>query len=515
MNRRNRILWIDDEIDMLKPHILFLDKKGYDIIPAVSGPDGIDLFKQEVFDAIFIDENMPGISGLETVEELRKINTNIPIIMITKSEDEEIMVDAIGRQITDFLIKPVNPLQILSALKKNLHQSEIVSEAFLNKYRSDFYDISNQINKANTPEEWYEVYKLLIEWDIKLGDIHSPLLESLIVQKQEANSLFNKKVRSDYESWIKGSEDAPLFSHQIIKNYVIPKLQNDEQIYFVVIDNFRLDQWLAIKTFLNDSFVVQENYAYSILPTATQYARNAMFAGMLPAEIAKRYPHLWKGETEEGTKNDYEEELLKLNLQRMGLDIPFTYNKLFSSHAGDKYLNNIYRSENNPLNVLVLNFVDMLSHSKTDSKMIRELAHTESSYRSVTKTWFEHSSTLDIFKRMTKSGAKIVLTSDHGMIRVNRPLKVIGEKDLNTNLRYKVGKKIEYDRKKVYEILKPESIGLPAENVTTRYIFASNEDFFAYPNDFQYYVSHYADTFQHGGISLEEMIVPLVTISSK
>lgn len=513
--KKNKILWADDEIDMLKSHILFIEEKGYQITPVISGQDAVECFKEEVFDIVFIDENMPGISGLETLDLLKKINPSVPVIMITKSEDEGIMTHAIGKQIADYLIKPVNPNQILLSLKKNLHKDDIVSEAVLTGYRSEFMQISEQINDSATYSNWTEIYKKLIDWEINLAESQSALLDSLLVQKQEANNVFSRYIKVNYERWMLEGDGTPLQSHRVFSEKVFPLLNKSEKVFFVLIDNFRLDQWYAIKDLLTPNFNISEDCYYSILPTATQYARNAIFAGLTPSEIRKKHPQLWKDEIEEGSKNEHEEELLKLQLERAGISSSFSYHKLMNSTAGDKLLGNINQLITNDLNVIVVNFVDMLSHARTDSKMIRELASNEAAYRSVTRSWFKHSGTLELLKRIGETGAKVIVTSDHGTIRVKKPMKVLGEKNMNTNLRYKVGRNIEYDRKKVYDILKPENVGLPSPHISSRYIFATNDDFFAYPNDFQHYASFYTDTFQHGGISMEEMIVPLMIITAK
>lgn len=510
-----KILWADDEIDMLKSHILFIEEKGYQITPVISGQDAIECFKEEVFDIVFVDENMPGISGLETLDALKRINPSVPVIMITKSEDEGIMTDAIGKQIADYLIKPVNPNQILLSLKKNLHKDDIVSEAVLTGYRKEFSEIGEQINDRATHSEWATIYKRLIDWEINLIESQSPLLESLLVQKQEANSLFARYIKVNYENWMLDNREAPLQSHKVFSEKVLPMVDAGEKVFFVLIDNFRLDQWAAIKDLLTPNFNIAEDYYYSILPTATQYARNAIFAGMMPAEIKRRYPSFWKEESDEGSKNEYEAELLQAQLEKHRGGITFSYNKLMNSTAGEKLTTSINQLQKNDINAIVINFVDMLSHARTDSKMIRELASDEPAYRSVTRSWFKHSSTLELLKKIGETGAKIIITSDHGTVRVKKPMKILGDKDLNTNLRYKEGRNIQYDRKKVYDILKPENVGLPSPHMSSRYIFASGDDFFAYPNDFQHYASFYADTLQHGGISLEEMIVPLMTLSYK
>jgi CheY-like chemotaxis protein len=495
--KKDRILWADDEIDLLRPHILFLEEKGYEIVTVNSGQDAIESCESEDFDLIFLDENMPGLTGLQTLSQIKSLNPNIPVIMITKSEDEGIMTHAIGKKIADYLIKPVNPNQILLSIKKNLHKRNIISEVTLEGYRQEYNQISGQISMASSAEDWMDVYRKISYWDIELSAAQSPLLELLHSQKQEANQMFSKYIKRNYENWMEHPDEHPLMSHELFKKKVFPLLDEGEKVFFVLVDNFRLDQWWIIKDLLSETFNINEELYYSILPTATQYARNAIFSGLLPNQIAKMFPELWVDEDEEEGKNLNEEPLIRTQIERFRKKYTFSYNKLLSSNAGDKLLQNFNSLAANQLNVLVINFVDMLSHARTDSKMIRELAGNEAAYRSLTRSWFEHSGTLDL------------------LIQVNNPMKVIGDKATNTNLRYKVGKNLNYDHKKVFEINHPERIGLPSLNVSSKYIFAMNGDFFAYPNNYNYYATYYSGTFQHGGISLEEMVVPFITLSPK
>lgn len=510
-----KILWADDEIDLLRPHILFLQKKGYELTTVSNGRDALDALADGSYALVLLDENMPGLTGLETLQMINRDHPEVPVIMITKSEEENIMDQAIGAQIADYLIKPVNPTQIWLALKKNLDKTELVAARTNSDFMQDFRRMATDIAMAATIDDWYTVYRSLTGWEMKLASApDSSMGEILEGQMREANTEFCKFVCRNYESWVTGGEH-PLLSHEVFPKRVFPLLDKGEKVFFVLIDNFRLDQWRTVMPLLTDSFTVSENLYTTILPTSTQYARNAVFAGLMPLQISRMFPQYWVDEDEDEGLNVHEKELIQTMLDRYRRREVFSYEKISSSESGEKYLRKLGSIKNNPFNVLVINFIDMLSHARTETKMIRELANSDAAYRSITESWFRHSSVLEIFRAIGALGFRIVLTTDHGTIRVDNPIKVVGDKNTSTNLRYKEGKNLNYNHREVYEMRRPQQFGLPALNVSSRFIFALGRDFFSYPNNYNYYVQYYKGTFQHGGISMQEMLVPYVELSPK
>jgi CheY-like chemotaxis protein len=519
MSTQGEILWVDDEIDSLKSQILFLKNKGYEVTALSNGHDALELLKEKTVDVVLLDESMPGLSGLETLTRIKEMSPQLPVVMVTKNEAENIMEEAIGSQITDYLIKPVNPNQVLLSLKKIMDTKRLVSEKTTVAYQQDFRNLFMALNSNPNYEEWKELYRKLVFWELEMARSDSPeMMEVLQSQKLEANSAFFKYVSKNYASWIKGSaNDMPLFSHEIIKRKIAPHIEEGKSNFLVIIDNLRLDQWKAIQPIVNDTFrVVEEDLFFSILPTATQYSRNALFAGMLPIDIEAQFPNEWKNDDEDGGKNLHEEKFLRQQLKQLKLDkLKTQYIKITNNEDGKTLEDNIHNYLNNDLTVIVYNFVDMLSHARTEMEVLKELAGDETSYRSLTVSWFEHSPLFRALKKISDKGIQVFITTDHGTVRVKNPSKCVGDRQTTTNLRYKHGRNLQYEQKDVLAFRDPKLAGLPTPNVSSTFIFAKEDVFLCYPNNYNYYVNYYRNTFQHGGISLEEMIVPVIRLESK
>ena len=506
------LLWADDEMELLRPHLLFLEKKGYEVVTVTNGTDAIEECRQRTFDLVLLDEMMPGLTGLETLQRIKELQPTVPVVMVTKSEEEDIMNQAVGQNIADYLIKPVNPNQILLTLKKFIHKREIVAEVTQTAYQQQFQQLSMQMMDCRTWNDWCEMYRQLVRWELQLSATDSAMGDMLRMQKEEANIGFAKFVKKNYMGWLEKHE--MMMSPDIFKMKVFPTLSEGKRVFLIVLDNFRYDQWKTIEGELTD-FEIDEQLYCSILPTATQYARNAIFSGLMPDQIARMFPDLWVDEDEEEGKNLNEAPLIQTQIDRYRRHDTFSYHKINTTDDAERYMNQLSSLERNSLNVLVINFIDMLSHARTESKMVRELAHDEAAYRSLTLSWFRHSIMSQLLRQLAQTDCQVIITTDHGSIRTNSPVKIIGDRNTNTNLRYKLGKNLAYDDKDIFVIKEPQKAFLPAPNLSTSYVFATGDQFFAYPNNYNYYVTYYRNTFQHGGISMEEMMIPFITLKGK
>lgn len=515
MNNEATILWVDDEIDLLKPQILFLQEKGYSIIEATNGHDALEICRTRFPDIVFLDEQMPGRSGLQTLADIKAIRPHVPVVMITKSEEEHLMEEAIGSQISDYLIKPVKPQQVLLTLKKLLENRRLVSEKTSSEYQKRFQEFLSRINMGLNAREWADLYRQLIYWELELDHARTEnMREVLALQKAEANTEFCKFVVRNYKSWIQQpDQNTPTLSHNVLERKVFPHLKSGLPTFLLVIDNLRFDQWKVIEPELTPYFrLEEEDYFYSILPTSTHYSRNALFAGLMPLDIERRFPKMWRNDEDEGGKNLFEQEFLTDNLIRSRMSVRMSYTKITNFQDGKNLVDNVHNLLHNDLNVIVYNFVDMLSHARTEMDVLKELANDETAYRSITQSWFAHSPLLEALRRIADRPIQLIITTDHGTIRVKEPVKVVGDRETTANLRYKHGRNLKYNARDVLETRNPHELKLPRPHISSTFIFVKEDKYFVYPNNYNYHVALYRNTFQHGGISLEEMIVPVARL---
>ncbi|MBK8679848.1 MAG: PglZ domain-containing protein [Sphingobacteriales bacterium] len=512
-----KIIWADDEIEVLKPHLLFLDSKGYQVHPVTNGHDAINAIKADRPEVVFLDESMPGLSGLETLARIKEYDSQLPVVMITKNETENIMETAIGAQIADYLIKPVHPNQILLTLKKILDNKRLVTQATASAYQQQFASIFADIQTGGDYDAWFELYKRLVFWELELdASGNSEMQEVLANQKAEANLEFNKYIIKNYLDWVQGKKKGPVTSCTLFREKILPRIDENACNFVVVIDNLRFDQWKAIQPIISESYTfVDPDYFSSILPPSTHYSRNAIFAGLMPSDIERRFPSQWKNDADEGGKNLYEAEFLADQLQRYNKKYKHSYTKITNHQNGLELVDNIHNLLNNTLNVIVYNFVDMLSHARTEMEVLKELASDEAAYRSITKSWFEYSPLWQALRRIEDKKINLIITTDHGTVRVQHPSKVVGDRETTTNLRYKHGRNLQYNPKEVFVVNNPIEAKLPRPNISSAFIFARENSFFVYLNNYNHFVNYYKNTFQHGGISLEEMIVPVVQFTNK
>ncbi len=513
---KKRILWVDDEINSLKPHILFLEQKGFEILQAVSGDDAVVTVREQQLDLVLLDEMMPGKDGLTTLEEIKEINPHLPVVMVTKSEEETLMEEAIGQKIDDYLTKPVNPSQVLMVAKRILDSRKIVSESMMKRYIADINKFNQKLYGAIEPKDWLEAAKILAGWDIELdSSTDEGLLQTHRGTRREWNNEFTKYIEKYYPGWLH-SDSRPLLSPDLLKKYVIPLLKGGNKVLLLIIDCMRLDQWVTVEPLIAEFYNINRETYFSILPSATPFARNALFAGQFPDEIAEMYPHIYK-EGEEGSLNREEDVLLADFIKREGVRLSgdIRYEKVFDNTEGEvlaKRVGNFYQSN---LVAFVFNFLDILAHGRSNNVILKEIAGSEAAFRSLMKSWFMHSPLFTILKSFAARDFTVVMTSDHGSILCSRGTMAHGKRDTSTNLRYKYGDNLNSDIKESLLIKKPAQYRLPTFSLATTYLIAKEDFFFVYPNNYNEYIRQFSNSFQHGGISLEEMVVPVAVLTPK
>jgi CheY-like chemotaxis protein len=517
---KGRVLWVDDEIDLLRSHVAFLRERGYHVETVTNGEDAVALVRENLYDLVFLDEMMPGMGGLKTLAGIKDLQPAVPVVMITKNEEESLMEEAIGGKISDYLTKPVNPSQVLMACKKFLEGRKIAGAALSKDYIKEFNEIALALNTGPDYKEWIDIYTRLVGWGLEF-DKHPELglKQTLSDQMRECNLAFGKYVERNYRDWVEQTSGRPPLSLEIVDRYVLPELQTGRSVVFFVIDCMRLDQWLVFEELLQEYFTIAREYYYSILPTATPYSRNAIFSGSYPCDVELRHPDLWdKNEDDESSRNRYERQFLEKLLERRKVILKPEpkYIKILDPEFGRSIESTISSYTQSRLTSIVVNFVDMLAHGRSDSSLLKEIAPDESAYRSLTRSWFVHSSLFGMLKTLSRhKNVTVILTTDHGSIRSLRGSKVLGDREASTNLRYKYGRNLKCDDKAAIFVKNPHDFKLPNRGVAVNYIIAKEDFYFVYPTDYHKYLNQYRDSFQHGGVSMEEMILPVIRMEPR
>ena len=513
-----RILWVDDEIGQLRPHLLFLQARGYHVDAITNGDDALDLVRDNVYDLILLDEQMPGRSGLEVLEILTREEPHLRVVMITKSEEDRTMTEAIGRQVADYLVKPTSPRQVLSVVTRILEGSSIRQQRAAQDFASRFGRLSQKRQEARTHEEFAEVFFELTDWDIRLeGAGEVGLRDTVHAMMVDLRRDFGEWIIREYPGWMRDGE-RPDLSVDIVREHVLPLL-GEKPVFLVVLDCMRLDQWRVIAPLLAQHFDIEESYHYSILPTATPYSRNAIFSGQFPDEVARDRPEWWDASDDEGSLNAFEDELLKEQLKRLtGRDVPVHYQKIFSDWEGEQVLARVKSALKTPGSVvaLVFNFVDLMTHGRSGSPILMEVAKDESALRNLTRGWFERSTAFAVLKEAARMGHKVIMTTDHGSILCQHPSTVFARRDATSNLRYKFGGDLKVeDASTAFSTSNERDLRFPKGKLGTTYIVALDDYFFVYPTKLREYQRRYRNSFLHGGISPEEMIVPVARLTPR
>lgn len=511
------ILWVDDEIDLLSAHIIYLRERGYNVQEAANGDDAIQLVGKGGIDLVLLDEMMPGRDGLSTLEGIKDLNPNLPVIMVTKSEEEHLMDEAIGKKIDDYLTKPVNLSQTLSAVKRILERQKLTEDSLTREFVSEFSRINMLLTGPMDWRDWLQVHIKLSEIDLEMERLRDVgLRQSFRDLKKQSSAEFGRFVINSYGKWVDPG-GGPRLSVNVVEDYVVPLLKEGIQTFFIVIDCMRLDQWLMIEPVLADYFDIKRDYYYSILPTATPFSRNAIFAGEYPDKVAELTPDLWSNPSSETSRNRNERQLLDRNLAKHGLKFSAEpkYVKVLDYAEGQNLAKKIKTYSSVPLLSIVYNFVDIMIHGRSESDILQEIAPNEAAFRSLVKSWFEYSHLFEMLKKLSSMDCAIVITTDHGSVIGTRGALAHGKKDTSTNLRYKFGDNLNCDAKQAWLIKNPRTLRLPVWGLATTYIIALEDYYFVYPTNYSEYKRHYRDSFQHGGISPDEMILPVSTLRPK
>ncbi|NOT33441.1 MAG: response regulator [Candidatus Eisenbacteria bacterium] len=516
---RRQILWADDEIDLLRPHIKFLEQKGFAVTAVPNGEDALAALERQRYDVVLLDEMMPGLGGLGTLDAIKSRNHTLPVILITKSEEETLMDEAIGKRITDYLIKPVNPSQVFLACKRVFESDRLQDSQRARDYVGEMQRWQAIDTRRLDWAGWVDLTVESARWDVLFDGINEEGLKQAHADfRRPLNLEFSRFIEDQYPRWVKDAAERPRMSHDVVRHAVVPHLKSGKRVVFVVIDCMRLDQWFTLEPLLEELFEIQHDYYCGILPTATPYARNAIFGGLLPIDLQRHHPDLWQENSkDERTKNRFERQLLEHQLERLKAtpEKGLKYLKIYEADEAQAVKRQIQTFSNLSLVAMVFNFLDILAHGRSESEILQELAPDEAAFRAVMRAWFTHSPLYDILRALSKQDVTVVITTDHGSVLCKRAALVYGNRDTSTNLRYKFGVNLNCDTKQAINARKPSDFALPDDGVNKNYVLCREDYYFVYPTRFHEFERQYRGSFQHGGVSIEEMVLPLMTLTPR
>jgi DNA-binding response OmpR family regulator len=519
MPRPRSILWVDDEVESLSSHILFLQEQGFNVEKAAHGDDALALLQRTAYGVVLLDEQMPGRRGLDLFRAIRALDLTLPVVMVTKSEEPATLKDAIGADISDYLVKPVNPRQVLSVVTRILEGDRIRQQRLSRDFATRFRELEARRAGVLDWRSWTELVVELAEWEFRLGQAEEPgLSEALQSLQASLRQDFARFIDQQYAGWLRGTRaDRPPLSVDIVPEFVEPALRQHKKALLVVVDCLRLDQWEAIRPLISTRFDVETSYYFSIVPTATPFARNAIFSGLLPAALQAAHPHWWRDQ-DESSLNAHEHELLSAQLERRyGRQIPVRYEKVFTAADGEALLTRLpSHLAAEGVTALVFNFIDQLTHGRTENSTLFEVARDAPALRSLTRTWFERSALWGALREAERRNVPVLLTTDHGSIHCHSPATVFARRDATANLRYKFGEDLRTQEREAAIVVDDlASFGLPARAPGTRLLLATGDRFFVYPTKLREYQARYRGAFLHGGVTPEEMVLPIALLTAR
>jgi len=512
------VLWIDDEADLLESHRIFLREKGFEVDAATNADDAVEMLRRRPYGIVLLDEQMPGKRGLEAYHEIRELDPLLPIVMVTKSEEDATLREAIGVDVRDYLVKPINPRQVLTVITRVLEGPRIRQQHIARSFVDRFRAMELERERTLDWRGWVARYAEMVDWDIQLAQAREQsLYDALQALYPDLRREFAAYMKTAYPAWLRDLEgDRPPLSIDVVGEFLLPVLERSRGVVFVVIDCLRLDQWRVLQPLVAPLFDVELTHHFSVLPTATPYSRNALFSGLFPGEIAARFPDWW-GDRDDESLNAHEKALLEAQLRELKVPAPVRYEKISSAHDAAELERRLGGAiANEGVSAFVFNFVDLLTHGRSESAILYQVAKDEIALRQITRQWFERSLLFALLKEAARRGVPVLVTSDHGSIHCQTPATVYAKRDATANLRYKFGEDLRAERAEHALLFSnADDLRLPRRGLGANTLLAVGDTFFVYPTKLREYQTRYRGSFLHGGVTPEEVILPVALLTPR